>query len=152
LEKIRETDAVCRDSFKYKEQTYPLAGHTFMIAAHAIHHDPAVFERPKEFLPERHLGPEPNFPRNAHRPFERGLRACIGQALAMEEMKVCFLMLARWFDFELVDHNPVNTPRMGFTDLDTIIGDHAYQQHRFSAGVRSTLRMRISLAKGDEQK
>ena len=52
-----------------------------------------------EFKPERFL-PEnaDKLPPNAWRPFERGPRNCIGQELAMIEMKVMLAMTLREFD------------------------------------------------------
>ncbi len=36
-------------------------------------------------------------------PFELGSRACMGRALAMDEMRVVLLLTVRWFDFALAD-------------------------------------------------
>jgi cytochrome P450 len=112
-----------------------------------MHYDPEVFDDPKEFRPERFLTPDPTFPRSAYRPFERGLRSCMGQTLAMDEMKIALLMLARWFDFELRDHNPVTEPRVGHTNLDTILGDHAFQNSRFTAGPNGDVIMKVKLGR-----
>ena len=111
-----------------------------------MHYDPDLFDEPKQFKPERFTTPDPTFPRNAYRPFERGLRSCMGQTLAMNEMKVLLVMLARWFDFELKGHNPVDTPRLKHTDLDTVLGDHAFQSCRFTAGPNGDVNMKVRLA------
>ncbi|KAK3356562.1 cytochrome P450 [Lasiosphaeria hispida] len=103
---------------EYKGKTYPVKDHIFGVAAHAIHYDPAVFDDVKNFKPERFLANE------------RGLRSCIGQNIAMDEMKVILITIARWFDFELRDHQPAQVPRLSHTDLDTKIGIHAYQYSR----------------------
>ncbi|KAL2131359.1 hypothetical protein VTI74DRAFT_5194 [Chaetomium olivicolor] len=143
---------VCRNpppgmtSFEYEGRTYPVRNHQFAVLGHSIHYDPEVFDDPKEFRPERFLTPDPTFPRSGYRPFERGLRSCMGQTLAMEEMKIVLLMLARWFDFELMHHNPVAEPRVGHTNLDTILGDHAFQNSRFSAGPNGDVKMKVRLA------
>ncbi|KAK0618904.1 cytochrome P450 [Immersiella caudata] len=137
-------------SFELNGRTYPVRPeHYFGIMCYSSHYDPAIFPSPSAFRPERFLTEEPDFPRNAYRPFERGLRSCIGQNLAMEEMKIALVMLARWFDFELVGHNPVGVPRLGHTDLDTKIGDHAFQKARFSAGPNGAAMMRVRLAERD---
>uniref|UniRef100_A0A8H7MYI4 Cytochrome P450 n=1 Tax=Bionectria ochroleuca TaxID=29856 RepID=A0A8H7MYI4_BIOOC len=94
----------------------------FGIMTQLIHYDPEVFEDPKRFRPDRFLDGDQSVPRNAYRPFERGVRACIGQALAMDELKISLLMLARWFEFELVDHEPAKEPLFAHTDLDTKLG------------------------------
>ncbi|MBE3048590.1 cytochrome P450, partial [Candidatus Bathyarchaeota archaeon] len=57
-----------------------------------MHYDESLFPNAKSFKPERFLGPASDINRNAYRPFERGLRACPGQALAINEMRVAVLM------------------------------------------------------------
>ncbi|KXX75066.1 putative sterigmatocystin biosynthesis P450 monooxygenase stcS [Madurella mycetomatis] len=133
-------------SFEYKGKHYPLQDRQFAIISYVMHYDPSNFDEPKEFKPERFLG-DAAHSRNAFRPFERGLRSCMGQTLAMDEMKIMLLMTARWFDFELRDHNPVKEPRLGHTKLDTILGDHAFQTVRFTAGPTGEVRMRVRSAR-----
>lgn len=54
-----------------------------------------------EFHPERFLPANAsNLPPNAWAPFERGQRNCIGQELALIEMKVMLAMTLREFAFE----------------------------------------------------
>jgi cytochrome P450 len=117
-----------------------------------MHYDPELFDEPKAFRPERFLtenpGDDPAFPRNAYRPFERGLRSCMGQTLAMNEMKVALVMLARWFDFELTGHNPLAAPTARHTDLETVLGDHAFQDSRFTAGPNGDVMMKVRAAGG----
>ncbi|KAL2171371.1 hypothetical protein VTG60DRAFT_3013 [Thermothelomyces hinnuleus] len=148
-------------SFEYKGKTYPVRkGHIFAVLGYSIHYNPEVFEDPKAFRPERFLpattstgagrAEEPSFPRSAFRPFERGLRSCMGQNLAMSEMKVILVVLARWFDFELRDHGPAAKPRLRHTDLDTVLGKHAFQCGRFSAGPSGDVLMKVRLAKRSE--
>ncbi|KAL2151760.1 hypothetical protein VTH82DRAFT_6858 [Thermothelomyces myriococcoides] len=144
-------------SFEYKGRTYPVRkGHIFGVLMYAIHYSPEVFEDPKAFRPERFLpstatsGAAEEVPRNAFRPFERGLRSCMGQHLAMSEMKVLLVLLARWFDFELRDHEPAERPRLRHTDLDTVLGKHAFQCGRFSAGPSGDVSMMVRLAAGSK--
>lgn len=74
---------------EYKGAEYPLLkNHPIGIMTPTIHYDREIFEDPKRFWPDRFLDAERPVPRNAYRPFERGLRACIGQALAMNELKI----------------------------------------------------------------
>lgn len=135
-------------SFELNGKSYPVKpNHYFGIMAYSMHYDPDVFESPASFRPERFLDEEPAFPRNAYRPFERGLRSCIGQNLAMDEMRIALVMLARDFDFELREHNPVKVPRLAHTDMDTKIGDHAFQKSRFSAGPNEETMMKVTLVK-----
>lgn len=70
---------------------------------YGTHHNPRYWARPEEFLPERFLvseGDELYPPKNAWRPFERGPRNCIGQELALTEIKVMLALTIRAFDFE----------------------------------------------------
>lgn len=70
---------------------------------YAVHHNPTHWPQPESFLPERWLvtDDDPLYPpRNAWRPFERGPRNCIGQELALTEIKVMLAMTIRDFDIE----------------------------------------------------
>ncbi|KAL8902849.1 MAG: hypothetical protein Q9207_004338 [Kuettlingeria erythrocarpa] len=69
-----------------------------------IHRDPAYWPRPDDFVPERWLAApgDPLHPlKGAYRPFSHGPRNCIGQELAMMEMKVIVALTARRFDVTL---------------------------------------------------
>ncbi|KAL8698455.1 MAG: hypothetical protein Q9224_001841 [Gallowayella concinna] len=71
---------------------------------HAIQRDPAYWLRPDDFLPERWLaspGDTLHPIKGAYRPFSHGPRNCIGQELAMIEMKVIMVLVARRFDITL---------------------------------------------------
>lgn len=66
----------------------------------AAHHNPRVWPRVDEFLPERFLVPAGHelYPDpGAWRPFEQGPRNCIGQTLVYNEMQVVLVMTARVF-------------------------------------------------------
>jgi cytochrome P450 len=112
-----------------------------------MHFNPKYFPEPKEFKPERFLGDETDIPRHAYRPFEKGQRSCLGQPLAMDEMKIMLVLVARWFDFELRDHEPVAEPTLSFTDLDTKLGRHAFQGWSFTATPSGPVNTMVSLAK-----
>lgn len=71
------------------------------VVSHAIHRRADLFPSPDEFIPERFLPAPDNWqeiPKDAWRPFEKGPRACIGQELAMLEMRIILAMTAREFD------------------------------------------------------
>ncbi|MFF2651350.1 cytochrome P450 [Streptomyces sp. NPDC058045] len=57
-----------------------------MLNVAAIHRDPAVWERPDEFLPERFLNGVPG--KGTFLPFGAGAHMCIGKGFAMTEMRM----------------------------------------------------------------
>lgn len=68
-----------------------------------IHHNPRFWPRVEEFVPERWLVDEghPLYPvKNGWRPFERGPRNCLGQELAMMEIRLVVAIMVREFDFQ----------------------------------------------------
>jgi len=87
----------------------------------------------------------PKHPKAAYRPFERGPRQCIGQTLATSEILTALVILSRHFDFTLTNHNPVATPRLTHTDLDTKLGNHAFQESRLSAGTNGEVLMLVTV-------
>jgi cytochrome P450 len=65
--------------------TYP-AGVCLVAHSYLIHHDPAVYDAPYEFRPERFLDEPPGT--YTWIPFGGGRRRCLGASFAMLEMKV----------------------------------------------------------------
>ncbi|KAH7078813.1 cytochrome P450 [Paraphoma chrysanthemicola] len=80
----------------------------------AMHRDPRIWGPDvDEFKPERFLPANADkLPANAWRPFEKGPRNCIGQELALIEMKVVLAMTVREFDFHAA-----------YDELDKVMGD-----------------------------
>ncbi|KAM0348751.1 hypothetical protein ACHAPU_004190 [Fusarium lateritium] len=70
----------------------------------AIHHDPELWHRAGEFLPERFLVTDPHDPLcpppNGWRSFQVGPRNCIGQNLVVVAVKLAMVLVARCFDVE----------------------------------------------------
>jgi len=67
------------------------------VNTHTIHRRADFFPNPDDFIPERFL--EQKIPKDAWRPFEKGPRSCIGQELALLEMKIILALTIR--DFEV---------------------------------------------------
>ncbi|TDZ36950.1 Cytochrome P450 monooxygenase aflN [Colletotrichum spinosum] len=94
-----------RDFYIQNQSTsFPTEGCMIYLAGPALHRDPTYYPMPQEFHPERFL-PEarpgfPKIPKHAYRPFEQGPRACLGQELAMLELKILLVMLLWEVDFE----------------------------------------------------
>jgi len=65
-----------------------------------------LFKDAERFYPERHLVMDPQdpyfVPKDAWRPFEKGPRACLGQSLALLQLKIILILTLRTFDFETV--------------------------------------------------
>jgi cytochrome P450 len=62
---------------------YP-AGTVLMPCIYLLHRNPAIYEAPDEFRPERFLGEQP--PAYAYIPFGGGVRRCLGAGFALAEM------------------------------------------------------------------
>lgn len=79
---------------------YPTEGMQATVFHFAVHHNPRVWKRPLEFLPERWLvspGDPLYPPENGFRGFELGPRNCIGQDLAQLEIRLVLAMTVRRF-------------------------------------------------------
>ncbi|KAF4451202.1 sterigmatocystin biosynthesis [Fusarium albosuccineum] len=74
-------------------QALPTEGFMLFAASKTIHHNPEYWPNPDDFIPERWLNTDVY--KNAYRPFELGPRACIGQGLAMTEMRMLLAMTVR---------------------------------------------------------
>ena len=80
---------------------YPTGGFTIWCTHQAIHREPLYWPQADCFIPERWLvsDGDPLHPKKgAWRPFEWGPRNCIGQELALLELKLVMVMTLRDFD------------------------------------------------------
>lgn len=90
-------------------------GDQVIVTPWVMHHDAAVFDRPREFLPRRWLdGLEARLPRNAYLPFGGGSRMCAGIHFASMEGTVILSMLSRSLVVELTPAADVR-PRPALT-------------------------------------
>jgi len=117
-------------SFALKDdgQQYPTEGCIVWSLHQAIHREPLYWPQPDTFLPERWLvqPDDPLYPvKGAFRPFEFGPRNCIGQELAMLEIKLVLAMTIREFDIRATfqEWEQVN----GRKGPNTVNGEIAYQ-------------------------
>jgi cytochrome P450 len=78
------------------------------VSPYAVHRDPAVWENPEDFDPER-FAPErsKDRPPYAYIPFGTGPRQCIGLGFAMTEAQLVLATLAQHFAPELIPGRPV---------------------------------------------
>lgn len=91
-----------------------LAGSRMFYSIYLTHRDPAIWENPDQFQPERFARERSKTPPMAYVPFGGGPRACIGAAFGQAEARIVLAYLLQTFTFEPV--NPQNIhPHMGAT-------------------------------------
>jgi cytochrome P450 len=84
------------------------AGTTIAVCPYVLHRNPAYWENPDDFDPDRFL-PERSTERSrfAYLPFGDGPRICIGKGFAMMEAKIVLAMLAGAFHLRLAGEDDV---------------------------------------------
>jgi len=86
--------------------------------------NPKYFDNPEKFEPERFLDwnkGEQKFDPFVFTPFSAGARNCIGQHLAMVEMKVIMCEFLRLFNFKLVDGYQLKmTIKLSYTPVEPV--------------------------------
>jgi cytochrome P450 len=107
---------------------YPTDGCAIWVLHEAVHRNPAYWPRADEFVPDRFLcEPEdPLYPtKGAWRAFEFGPHNCIGQTLALTEIKTLLVMVVRQFDLkEAYAEWDQSHPVAGLREAN---GERAYQ-------------------------
>ena len=101
-------------------ERFPTEGMMIFGCSIASHRSKDFWVEPERCIPERWLVSEgdPLHPRkNAFRPFELGPRNCIGQELAMLELRMILAMTVR--DFDIDTEYAADSPR--------VLGDFAFQ-------------------------
>ncbi|KAF1839160.1 cytochrome P450 71B25 [Decorospora gaudefroyi] len=107
---------------------FPTEGIYIWIVHGAIQRNPEYWPEPHSFLPERWLV-EPGHPlyppKGGWRPFEYGPRNCLGQTLAMLDIKLTLAMIVREFD---VQDQYAEWDRLHpSSGVKTVFGERAYQ-------------------------
>jgi cytochrome P450 len=119
------TEAVVREALRLYPPTWLLArrlqrderirderylqGHEFLVSSYVTGRDAAHFVDPTRFVPERWTveGFRESLPKCAYFPFGVGPRHCLGQHLAMWELKLLTALLVRDLNLELLDGDRV---------------------------------------------
>ncbi|KAK4234325.1 cytochrome P450 [Achaetomium macrosporum] len=126
----------------YDGKVYPTKGHALWVVHTCFGRDPNLFSHPNSFMPDRFLAPPGTIPPGAWRAFEKGPRSCIGQGLALIEIKLALVVLCRRFDFALA--YPAGSPSL------PLMGEQAYQVMDFvpvpAGGMPMTVRERRYVA------
>ena len=110
------------------DRLFPTNGFLVWANQQPVHRDPTYWKRPDDFLPKRWLVTpgDPLYPiKGAWRPFEHGPRNCIGQELAILEMKVIMVMTVRSFKAELM-YDKLDSSK----GIRTVYGQRGYQIQR----------------------
>ena len=125
-------------------RSYPTEECVVWSSPHAIQRSPDFWPRPDEFLPDRWLvqpGHELHPIKGAWRPFEFGPRNCIGQELALLEMKLVLALVIRQFDFSMpYEEWDQLHPRKG---PKHVAGERAYQAANGSPSEEMPCRVRL---------
>ncbi|MFH8805606.1 bifunctional cytochrome P450/NADPH--P450 reductase [Streptomyces sp. NPDC017936] len=80
------------------------AGEHVLVILSTLHRDPAVWENPNDFDPDRFAPERMNqIPEFAWMPFGHGARACIGRPFALQEATLVIAMMLQRFDIALTD-------------------------------------------------
>jgi cytochrome P450 len=113
LEVLRLHPSVPKDiKFAVNDDTLPdgtriPAGASVLYAPYAMGRDPALWEAPLEFRPERFLADggkeERHYDMYVYPAFNAGPRLCLGKPLALMEIKLVTAMLLHSFDFSLAE-------------------------------------------------
>lgn len=115
-----------------------------------LHRDKTYWDQPDVFRPDRWLvGPEdPRYPvKGAWRPFEFGPRNCIGQELALIDMKIAMVLVLSMFDIAIayteIDRQKPRRP-------NNVNGERAYQATvgAPSGGLPCRIKVRETKAEG----
>ena len=80
---------------------------------YSLHHRPDLYPEPDKFRPERFL--ERNFTPYEFIPFGGGIRRCLGEALALWEMKIVLATIMQQSQLTLSSMNPEIPKRRGVT-------------------------------------
>ena len=93
---------------------YPLEPGTIVVGCiYLVHHRSDLYPNSHEFDPERFINR--TFTPYEFMPFGGGARRCIGEALAMYELKLVLAQVLSRYEFSLVDSTPEPPRRRGVT-------------------------------------
>jgi cytochrome P450 len=145
-------------TISYNNTTYPISGSAGVNLAivntpHTVHYDSKFFPNPASFQPERWLQPDHEIPRSYFRTFGRGPRACLGQNLAQDELRIILLCTVRDFEFHMVGMGGEGQlkgnakQRTSYTDLDMVFGDVVFQELALEARPRGGVWMGVTKAR-----
>ncbi|GAB7343421.1 hypothetical protein MBLNU457_1451t2 [Dothideomycetes sp. NU457] len=151
----RGTETTIITDPKTGEKTCP-SGVSLVAVAYGSHTAADIWQDPFEFRPERWLTDAPapiGADREAFIPFSKLPRNCIGQEMAMLEMKIVLAIVCRDFNFtaRYDELQELKNDGSGYPSLTTgmqeIFGEEAYQIARGTAKPREGLPVRVTRRK-----
>ncbi|MEO7927264.1 MAG: cytochrome P450 [Saprospiraceae bacterium] len=83
-------------------------GTVWVIYIRGIHRNPAYWEKPDQFIPDRWS--DPNLNKEAYMAFGAGPRLCIGEHFAMMEMQLILTTIVNTWDFTLISKKVAEKP------------------------------------------
>uniref|UniRef100_A0A0D3FPC8 Cytochrome P450 n=1 Tax=Oryza barthii TaxID=65489 RepID=A0A0D3FPC8_9ORYZ len=107
-------------------------GSMLLINAYAIHRDPAVWEEPEKFMPERFE--DGGCDGNLLMPFGMGRRRCPGETLALRTLGLVLGTLIQCFDWERVDGVEVDMTEGGGLTIPKVLPLEAMCRPRDAMG------------------
>eukprot|EP00538_Stauroneis_constricta_P011355 CAMPEP_0119570096 /NCGR_PEP_ID=MMETSP1352-20130426/43434_1 /TAXON_ID=265584 /ORGANISM="Stauroneis constricta, Strain CCMP1120" /LENGTH=642 /DNA_ID=CAMNT_0007619761 /DNA_START=32 /DNA_END=1960 /DNA_ORIENTATION=+ len=78
-------------------------GDEIFIVPHLIHRDPRYWDNPDDFIPERWLDSDPKKQRGIYLPFSLGPRNCVGQKLALLELRTVLKLVLQRYRFRRIE-------------------------------------------------
>lgn len=130
-----------------------------LVAAHAIHRNSSHWDEPLKFIPERWLVNEGDSSapvKGAWRPFEHGPRNCIGQEIAIIEIKIIMALTLRSFCIRSVYEEVASIPDVHDepveyqTNTHIVEGEMAYQILLGAAKPAKGMPVRVSKIQNNE--
>jgi cytochrome P450 len=118
---------------------YPTEGCNVWVLTLGLHHNPNYWKQAESFIPERWLV-EPEHPlypvKGAWRAFEFGPRGCIGQTLALLELRIALVMTVREFEIRPAyeEWGEINMKNMREGSINMVDGSRAYQAKKGGGG------------------
>jgi cytochrome P450 len=89
------------------------AGSAVGVSIYLAHQNPDIYSEPQRFRPERFLNVKPD---PVHwLPFGGGIRRCVGQQIALYEMKIVLGTLLAHCELELTQASPARAVRRAVT-------------------------------------
>ncbi|TRX90419.1 hypothetical protein FHL15_008784 [Xylaria flabelliformis] len=131
----------------YEGTVYPTSNALINTSPTAIHLRSDLWPRVNEFIPERFIVPEGHVlhpMKNAWRAFELGNTRCIGEELAMMEMKLVLALAVRDFDMEF-DWVGWNKLQNRTPPPDMVDGQYMYRVGNGIGTVKDKLPTRIRI-------